>query len=95
MSTPNTNLTVVSTFVRNLLRKHWNLTIASPFPKEDCNSESYRALIHHKYEVLPVFPSGSKRKMNKEQGWDDSNRETPKGLTIDLSIFTLSTINPT
>jgi hypothetical protein len=33
--------------------------------------------------------------MNKEQGWDDSNRERAKGLVIDLSIVSLSTTNPT
>jgi hypothetical protein len=33
--------------------------------------------------------------MNQKQGWDDSNRETQKGLAIDLSIANLSTTNPT
>jgi hypothetical protein len=33
--------------------------------------------------------------MKKEQGWDDSNRETAKGLAIDMSVVNLSTTNPT
>jgi len=74
---------------------HWNLSIASPFPKEHCNSKSSLALTHHKCEVLPVCSSGSKRKMNKKQEWDDSNRKTPKGFARDLAVVTLSTTNPT
>jgi hypothetical protein len=66
-----------------------------PFPKELCHSESSQASTGQKYMFVPICPSGSRLKMNKEQGWDDSNSETPKRLAIDLSIFNLSTTNPT
>ena len=66
-----------------------------PCPKVHCHFESSQASTDHKYKILSVCPSGSKRKMNKKKGWDDSNRETQKGLAIDLSIVNLSTTNPT
>jgi hypothetical protein len=74
---------------------YWEPTHCFPLPKEHCQSEISQASTDHKYKVLPVCPSGNKRKMNKKQGWDGSNRETPKGLAIDLSIVNLSPRNPT